>query len=219
MSEAMMMNKAKGHVCPHQAGFMLDNPFRRLIQNPKKIVGEYIRRGDTVIDVGCGPGYFTIDMAKMVGETGRVIAADLQEHMLLKVKKKAARHGVADRIQYHQCEADKIGLKAAADFILAYYMIHETPDPTRFLAELKGLLKTGGKLLTVEPKMHVSKKSFETMLAQAERAGLKTLDTPKGKGGRCVLFAPATTEGKASLRFMGIAQNEGRGSYHTKVYV
>jgi ubiquinone/menaquinone biosynthesis C-methylase UbiE len=192
MSEAMMMNKAKGHVCPHQAGFMLDNPFRRLIQSPKKIVGEYIRPGDTVIDVGCGPGYFTIDMAKMVGHTGRVVAADLQQPMLLKVKKKAARHGVSDRIQYHQCEADKIGLKASADFILAYYMIHETPDPKRFLAELNGMLKAGGKLLIVEPKMHVSKKSFENMLAKAERAGLKILDTPKGKGGRSVLLTPAS---------------------------
>jgi hypothetical protein len=35
----------------------------------------------------------------------------------------------------------------------------------------------------------------------------------------CVLFMPATTEGRSSLRFMGIAENEGRGSYHTKVYV
>ncbi len=34
----------------------------------------------------------------------------------------------------------------------------------------------------------------------------------------CVLFMPATTEGRSSLRFMGIAENEGRGSYHTKVY-
>jgi ubiquinone/menaquinone biosynthesis C-methylase UbiE len=192
MSKAMMMNDAKGHVCPHQAGFMLDNPLRRLIQNPKKIVGEYIRPGDTVIDVGCGPGYFAIDMAKMVGDTGRVIAADLQEHMLVKVKKKAARHGVADRIQFHQCEADKVGLTAAADFILAYYMIHETPDPERFLAELSGMLKAGGKLLAVEPKMHVSKKSFETMLAEAEAVGLKVLDTPKRKGGRSVLFTSAS---------------------------
>lgn len=35
----------------------------------------------------------------------------------------------------------------------------------------------------------------------------------------CVLFMPATAEGRSSLRFMGIAENEGRGSYHTKVYV
>lgn len=47
----------------------------------------------------------------------------------------------------------------------------------------------------------------------------KLLDEMKGRTQiPCVLFMPATTEGRASLRFMGIAENEGRGSYHTKVY-
>ena len=188
MSNATTANNDKGHVCPHQAGFMLDNPFRRLIQNPVKIVGEYIRKGDTVIDVGCGPGYFTIDMAKMVGEAGRIIAVDIQEHMLLKARRKAAKHRVSDRIQFHKCETGKIGLEADADFILAYYVVHETPDPKRFLAELKNMLKARGKLLAVEPKFHVSKTKFETMLMEAEGAGLKAVDFPKGKGGRSALF-------------------------------
>ena len=48
----------------------------------------------------------------------------------------------------------------------------------------------------------------------------KLLDEMKGRTRvPCVLFMPATTEGRSSLRFMGIAENEGRGSYHTKVYV
>jgi len=48
----------------------------------------------------------------------------------------------------------------------------------------------------------------------------KLLDEMKGRTRvPCVLFMPATTEGNTSLRFMGIAENEGRGSYHTKVYV
>lgn len=188
MAETIAGNSEKGHVCPHQIGFMLDNWFRRLIQNPKKIVGDYIRQGATVIDMGCGPGFFTIDMAKMVGEDGRVIAVDLQEHMLSKVKKKADRHGVTDRIEFHQCEASKTGLGDKADFILAYYMVHETPNPKSFLTKLKGMLKDDGKLLVVEPRFHVSKKSYETMLKEAEDAGLKAMDLPKGKGGRSVLL-------------------------------
>jgi hypothetical protein len=48
----------------------------------------------------------------------------------------------------------------------------------------------------------------------------KLLDEIKGRSRvPCVLFLPATSEGRSSLRFMGIAENEGRGSYHTKVYV
>ena len=47
----------------------------------------------------------------------------------------------------------------------------------------------------------------------------KLLDEMKGRTRvPCVLFMPAGTEGNTSLRFMGIAENEGRGSYHTKVY-
>jgi len=74
-----MYNKEyKGDVCSHTHSFFLDNFLRRLIQNPKKIVGEYIKKGDTIIDLGCGPGYFSIAMAKMVGDTGRVYSVDLQ---------------------------------------------------------------------------------------------------------------------------------------------
>jgi ubiquinone/menaquinone biosynthesis C-methylase UbiE len=188
MSDIVDYESGGGHVCPHKVGFILDNWFRRLIQSPKKIVGEYLRKGDTVIDMGCGPGYFSIDMAKMVGEEGRVIAVDLQEHMLSKVRKKAAKHGVKGQMDFHHCDSDIIGLNAKADFILAYYMIHETPDPAAFLAEMRAMLKERGRLLVVEPKFHVSQKKFETLLKVAREAGLKAIAFPKGKGGRAVLF-------------------------------
>jgi ubiquinone/menaquinone biosynthesis C-methylase UbiE len=188
MSETLTIEKAKGHVCPHQISFMLDNWFRRLIQHPKKVAGEYIKNGDTVFDMGCGPGYFSIDLAKMVGETGKVFAVDLQESMLVKVRKKAARHGVSDRMGFHQCGASCIGLNQKADFILAYYVIHETPDSKACLGELRSMLKAEGKLLIVEPRMHVSQAAFEKMVLDAESTGLKTIDFPKKKGGRSVLF-------------------------------
>jgi ubiquinone/menaquinone biosynthesis C-methylase UbiE len=176
------------HICPHQMAFFLDNWIRKLFQRPATIVGEYIKEGDTVIDVGCGPGFFTIDMANMVGPGGRVVAVDLQPKMLEHVKKKAIKHGVDKRVHCHLCGQDRIGLTEGADFILAYYMIHETPDPKRFLAELKSLLKPNGRLLVVEPKMHVSKTAFEAMLRYAEQVGLKVDGLAKNKGGRHALF-------------------------------
>ena len=188
MSQPLSIQKTNVHICPHQMAFMLDNWFRRWIQHPKKIAGEYVRQGDTVFDIGCGPGYFSIDLAKMVGEAGTVYAVDVQASMLSKVKKKAERHGVAQRMVFHQCGADRIGLNQTADFILAYYMIHETPDPKSFLAELKTMLKPQGKLLVVEPRMHVSQASFESMVADAQDAGMKAVAFPKGKGGRGVLL-------------------------------
>ena len=176
------------HVCPHTISFFLDNWLRKLIQHPKRIAGPYIKTGDTVVDMGCGPGFFSIEMAKLVGPQGKVIAVDLQEKMLGHVKRKAAKHGMTERMEFHQCPQDSIGLDCMADFILAYYMIHETPSPLGFLEETRGMLKDGGQLLVVEPKMHVSKSMFEEMLKDAERAGLKTADFPKHKGGRSALF-------------------------------
>ncbi len=177
------------HVCPHTISFFLDNWLRKLVQHPKRIVGSYIKEGDTVIDIGCGPGFFSIEMAKLVGPQGTVIAVDLQEKMIGHVKRKAAKHGMTGRLEFHQCDADRIGLNCKADFILAYYMIHETPSPLRFLEEARDMLKEGGQLLVVEPKMHVSKAMFDQMLDDAATIGLKTMDLPKKKGGRSVLFS------------------------------
>ncbi|MDX2512841.1 MAG: methyltransferase domain-containing protein [Desulfobacterales bacterium] len=176
------------HVCPHKFAFMLDNWIRRLLQNPEKILKGYINPGDTVMDVGCGPGFFTIDMAKMVGPEGRVIAVDLQAKMLTATLKKAARKGVAGQVVAHQCEADRIGFDEQVDFILAYYMVHETSDPPAFFKEAKAMLKESGRLLVVEPKMHVSKSVFEAMVGNAEKAGLDAIDFPGKKGGYCVLL-------------------------------
>ncbi len=176
------------HVCPHKFAFMLDNWVRKLFQNPAKILKDYISPGATVVDIGCGPGFFTIEMAKMVGENGRVIAVDLQKAMLARVSKKAARQGVAGRVAYHRCESDQIGLDQKADFILAYYMVHETPDPGGFFKEAKSMLNEGGRLLVVEPKMHVSQAAFDRLLADGQNAGLKAVDFPLKKGGRSVLF-------------------------------
>ncbi|MCB2169910.1 MAG: class I SAM-dependent methyltransferase [Deltaproteobacteria bacterium] len=178
-----------GRVCPYQMAFMLDNWMRRLFQNPVKLLADYIREGNTVVDLGCGPGFFTIDMAEMVGSTGQVIAVDLQPGMLDRVRKKAFRKRVADRIAIHRCHPDRIGLECTADFMLAFYMVHETPNPRSFFEEAKSMLKAAGKLLVVEPKMHVSQASFDTMVEDAVRVGLKPVDYPTGMGGRGVLLA------------------------------
>jgi ubiquinone/menaquinone biosynthesis C-methylase UbiE len=178
------------HVCPHQKAFFLDNWVRKLFQSPKRIVGEYIKDGDTVIDLGCGPGFFTIEMAKLVGPQGKVIAVDLQVEMLEHVKKKLSRCDLGENIMLHRCQdkAIALNLPEKADFMLAYYMVHETPDLKSFLKEVRSLLKDRGKFLVVEPVMHVTGKLFEEMIAQAKEAGFQIAAMPRRKGGRSVLF-------------------------------
>lgn len=190
MTDKQKNDSCEKHICSHKRAFMLDNWIRKLFQSPGKILGEYINPGDTAIDLGCGPGFFTVEIADRVGPNGKVITVDVQEEMLEHVKKKAAGKHFSDRIQYHKCKYNSIDLELEnkADFILAYYMIHETPNPGAFLEEVKTLLKKGGKFLVVEPKMHVKPEAFEDMINLAKKAGFSVLGFPRKKGGRNVLF-------------------------------
>ena len=75
------------------------------------------------------------------------------------------------------------------------------------------------RLAAFDPEHHIAFIVRAGALAPNFYRVSKLLDEMKGRTKvPCVLFMPATSEGNASLRFMGIAENEGRGSYHTKVY-
>ena len=147
------------YVCPWwSVPFTINTPLRRLLHDPQKIVGPYVRPGMTVMDVGCGVGWFSIPMARMVGDHGKVIAVDLQQQMLDMLRRRAEKAGVAARIELHKCEQDRLGIDAEADFALAFAMLHEVPDQRRLLGEIHDCLKPGGKLLLAEPPIHVSGK-------------------------------------------------------------
>jgi ubiquinone/menaquinone biosynthesis C-methylase UbiE len=152
---------------------------RRWIQNPRKILGPYIKEGMTVLDIGCGPGFFSIDLAEMVGATGRVIAADLQEGMLQKLREKIKGSELDSRIALHKCEESKIGWSEQVDFILCFYMVHEIPNQADFFKEIKSKLKPGGQLFIAEPPIHVSKKAFAETIKKARAAGFIPVARPK----------------------------------------
>jgi ubiquinone/menaquinone biosynthesis C-methylase UbiE len=175
-------------ICPWWLAPVLDNPIRRLIHNPAKILSEYIKRGQTVLDLGCGSGTFTLAMAKMVGEAGKVIAVDVQDEMLQIVRKKAAKNGLESRIITHKCEQNRIGIPDKVDFALAFYMVHEVPKAEAFLKEVASLLNPEGKLLIVEPRFHVSELAFDRTLEAARLAGLKQISKPEIRFSRSMLF-------------------------------
>lgn len=175
-------------VCSAEHAGVLDNWLRRLLQNPDKILRGLITDGQTAIDVGCGPGVFTLAMAKLAGEKGCVIAADLQQEMLDKVRAKAREAHLESRIRFHKCESDKIGLDTTVDFALAFYMVHEVPDPEAFLREIYSFIKPGGKLFLVEPKFHVSASAFAKTVDLATKIGFKKIGKPRISFSRAVLL-------------------------------
>ncbi len=173
------MNGRNNRICPVERADSLDSRIRRWVQNPQKILKPYINEGMAVLDLGCGPGFFSIDMAHMVGKSGRVIASDLQEGMLQKLKDKVHGTELENRITLHKCEENKIGVLESVDFILAFYMVHEVPNQEPFFNEIETILKPTGQVLIVEPPFHVSKKAFEDTVHKAHKAGLIAVERPK----------------------------------------
>ena len=152
-------------VCPSWLCPTFDNIFRRWLQSPESILGQYIKQGWTVLDVGPGKGYFTIPLARLVGVSGKVIAADLQKKMLDGIYHRALRAGMQDRITLHQCAPDNIGVGDPIDFCLAFWMVHEVPDRSRFLGEIASGLKPAGLLLLGNPGCMFPGKSSEIQFA------------------------------------------------------
>ncbi|HVN74517.1 MAG TPA: class I SAM-dependent methyltransferase [Methanoregula sp.] len=185
--------RPQGHLCqfsPFRA-WMLDNGIRRFFQNPKRITGPYVKEGMTAIDIGSGAGMFTIPIAEMVGDSGKVIAVDVQQEMLDLVAKKSEQRGMGSRIRIHRNGPDSIGLDEKADFVLSFYMLHEVPDRDTFLQEVCGLMKPGGKYLVVEPAFHLPESAFEDSVGRAERAGFRLAGNPKIFLSRAALFVRA----------------------------
>ncbi len=173
------MSAGRNRVCPVARAGSLDNRFRRWLQNPLEILKPYIGAGMTVLDLGCGPGFFSIDMAQMVGKSGRLIAADLQEGMLQKLRDKIQGTELEERIILHKCEENEVGVSEPVDFVLAFYAVHEITNQEGFFNEIKTLLKPNGKIFIAEPPFHVSKKAFREMLRKASAAGFIPIGNPK----------------------------------------
>ncbi len=182
------MKKKQVRVCPVEHAGVLDMKIRKLFQSPRRILKPYLREGIKALDFGCGPGFFTIDMAKMVGANGHVVAADLQQGMLDRVRKKAVRNGLEDRISFHSCAEEGLNFKKRFSFILMFYMLHEVPDAEKTLSAMRNHLEKGGRLLVVEPKFHVSGPQFDKTVDLALNCGFDIEDMPAVSMSRAVML-------------------------------
>jgi ubiquinone/menaquinone biosynthesis C-methylase UbiE len=144
-----------------------------------------------VLEPGPGMGFFTLEAARLVGPKGRVVAVDLQPRMLQKLRRRAAKAGLAERIEVRLAPADRMGvddLKGQVDLALAFWMVHELPDPGRFFAECHGVLKAGGRLLLAEPRRHVTAEEYLAQLQAAGQVGLRLEGRPVIRWSRSALL-------------------------------
>jgi 2-polyprenyl-3-methyl-5-hydroxy-6-metoxy-1,4-benzoquinol methylase len=162
-------------ICPWWLGYTFLIPLRKYQHDPYKILGSHIKQGMTVMDYGCAMGYFSIPLAKMTGSTGKVYCVDIQEKMLVKLKKRAVRHGVSPIIKTLQVgkNYNPVELKDKLDFVLLFMVAHEVPDQATLFNDLFAMLKPGGKILFFEPQGHVKPEAFEKSIQLAKATGFK----------------------------------------------
>jgi ubiquinone/menaquinone biosynthesis C-methylase UbiE len=181
-------------VCPWWLGPLLASPIRRLWQHPHRILAPYVHPGMTVLEPGPGMGFFTLEIARLVGPTGRVVAVDVQPRMLDGLRRRSERAGLGARVDTRLAHADDLGiadLTGRVDLALALWVVHELPDRTRFFAQVRQALRRGGRILVVEPRGHVGEAAFAEILRTAAAAGLVPVEPPpEGPGRAALLLAP-----------------------------
>jgi len=117
---------------------MHDNPLLPIFRNPYRFLeAAGLKPGQKVLEVGCGPGFFTIPAARIVGHEGFVYAVDVHPRAIERVEEKARREGIAN-VQAAVANASDTGL----------------PDRSIDLAFLFGLAYVAGGLEDVVSEMH-----------------------------------------------------------------
>lgn len=172
------------HVCPWWLGYLLVSPLRKWIENPARLMAPYVRSGMVVLEPGCGMGYFSLPIAKMVGPTGRVLCVDLQPKMLERLAERARRAGLRERLDLVACQPGDLGVadwQGRVDLAVAIHMLHEVPDQAALLRELFDALRPGGGILIREPAGHVSRVQFEATIATAVQVGFSPV-SPERSG-------------------------------------
>src|SRR5262249_27004097 len=109
--------------CPWWGGHLSTSPFQHLSHTPACFLEPHIRAGMTVREPGPGMGFFTLEIAKLVGSSGRVVAVDVEPQMIEGLKRRARKAGLLDRIDTRVVSPASMqlaDLNAIADFVFAF---------------------------------------------------------------------------------------------------
>ncbi|WP_296557236.1 methyltransferase domain-containing protein [uncultured Acetobacterium sp.] len=128
----------------------LDNEWRRENLPPVEILKELgLKATDSVADIGCGIGYFTIPAAALIG-SNTVYGLDTSPEMLAELELRSKAAGLNNIATVKTQELDLIIPDATVSFGLMVNVIHEIVDKTQFLEESSRIIKPGGKLAIID---------------------------------------------------------------------
>jgi ubiquinone/menaquinone biosynthesis C-methylase UbiE len=128
----------------------LEMPERYALISPAETLRRFgVTEGMTVVDVGAGTGFFSRAASSLVGVHGRVIAADMSADMLTKLRSLGQPENLLTVLSREYSISLPDGV---ADVVVAAFVLHEIPDRTRFLHELRRLLNAAGRIIIIEWK-------------------------------------------------------------------
>lgn len=137
--------------CPYAGRWVLDNLPRRVIQPVRSTVDSFrVQRGQVVLELGPGSGYFTVEVSHRLGPEGRVLCVDIQPKMIGALRRRLLREGVTNALPM---VGDALSLPLAdrsVDCAFLVTVLGEVPDRPKALAELRRVLKPGGILSITE---------------------------------------------------------------------
>lgn len=183
-------------------GYLLASPLRKLVENPERLLGPLVRPRMTVLEPGCGMGFFSLPLARLVGPEGLVVCVDVQRKMIDGLRRRAQRAGLLDRIATVVCSPTDLGAaewEGRIDLVVAIHVVHEVPDTARFMTQATASLRPSGKLLILEPPGHVGASQFAQTISAAEGAGLARGEAPRVRGDRAALLWKTDGKRKASV--------------------
>lgn len=165
--------------------FHLLSDERAAMLQPEKLLRDLgLSEGMTIADIGCGPGFFTIPAAQIVGPKGVALAADIQGEMLSAVRSRALEHGLTN-VRIVKTNDREIPIPpGSCDFALLAFTLHEIEHRASFLHRAARALKPGGRLIALEwdkvegpigPPME-DRISPDELIADAQAAGLRAVD-------------------------------------------
>ena len=165
------------HVMGHQAAGWLERPEREKEEQPKKLYKALaLKPGMVVADIGAGSGFHSFRIAPQVGDTGKVLAVDIQPEMLALIKDKAKKLGV-DNVEPVKGTALDPKLPAAGvDLIFMVDVYHEFSHPYEMTEKMVAALKPGGRLAFVEYRLEDPKVPIKLVHKMSERQVIKEMD-------------------------------------------
>jgi len=164
--------KRGGAPCPYALAWMTDNPIRRRYMG--KMLGRVgIRPGERVLELGPGPGTFTIEAARRTEPAGTLVAIDIQPEMIAAVAKRVCDAGQTN-VEMHVASAYELPLEdESVDRCFLVTVLPEIPDQQRALADLHRVLRPGGVLSVTEEFLDPDYPLMRTTVRWAEEAGFE----------------------------------------------